>query len=105
MKNTITFPYYSGHRALGFDQTPGTWDGDTFTAVDGSKWMVDPLDDDVHPRTDGTGIHYLIKRPISSQMMDAIVSPPAWLGIVLAALLGGIAVGLFFGLVYLKNQF
>ena len=59
---TTTLPYYSGHVALGCDPTPGKWDGDTFTAPDGSRWTVDP-EDDTHPRSDDTGTHQLIPAP------------------------------------------
>jgi hypothetical protein len=61
MKTTITtLPYYSGNLALGCDPTPGDWNGDIFTAADGSKWTVDPSDSYPHPATDGTDTHYLI---------------------------------------------
>lgn len=60
-KATLDFlPYYSGHRALGCNPTPGDWEGDIFTALDGSKWKADPSDCDPHPATDGTDTHYLI---------------------------------------------
>ena len=57
------FQYYSGNFALGCDPTPGNWDGDIFTAADGSKWTVDPSDSYPHPATDGTVTHYLIPIP------------------------------------------
>jgi hypothetical protein len=65
MKNTThmtmtTFPYFSGNRALGCDPTPGIWDGDKFTALDGGEWTVEPSDASPHPAVDGTDTHYLI---------------------------------------------
>lgn len=66
MKTTTTttadacLQYYSGCWALGIDPTPGTWEGDTFTAADGGKWRVNPKDAVPHPATDGTDTHYLI---------------------------------------------
>lgn len=57
---TTTLPYYSGNVSLGCDPTPGNWDGDIFTAADGSKWTVDPSANNPHPATDGTDVHYLI---------------------------------------------
>ena len=55
--------FYSGNYALDCPPTPGDWDGDIFTAEDGSKWIADPDDSDPHPSTDGTGWHYLL--PVS----------------------------------------
>jgi len=60
MKTTDKLPYYSGNIALDCDPTPGTWDGDTFTAADGTKWTRDPSDDGPHPAIDGTDTHYLL---------------------------------------------
>jgi len=62
MITNIKLTYYSGNFALGCDPTPGNWDGDTFTAADGSKWKADPNEDedDPHPTTDGTDTHYLV---------------------------------------------
>jgi len=59
---TSHFPYYSGHIALDCPPTEGSWDGDTFTAADGSKWTFDPSDayQFPHPSSDGTGYSYLI---------------------------------------------
>ena len=57
---TTHLPYYSGNFALNCPPTEGTWDGDTFTAADGSKWTFDPSDEDQHPSIDGTGYSYLI---------------------------------------------
>lgn len=60
MKNKPTLQYYSGNAAIGCDPTPGSWDGETFTAADGSCWKVDPSDAWPHPATDGTDTHYLL---------------------------------------------
>ena len=59
-KSMKTLRYYSGHTALDQAPTPGNWDGDVFTAADGGKWIVDPSDAAQHPRTDGSGMHYLV---------------------------------------------
>jgi hypothetical protein len=55
-----TLAYYSGNFTLACLSTPGKWDGDIFTAFDGSKWAVDPDDAFPHPSTDGSGMHYLV---------------------------------------------
>ena len=52
-----TFQYYTGDIALDCDPTPGDWDGDTFTAPDGSKWKPSSKDDQL---IDGSGVHQLI---------------------------------------------
>jgi len=57
---TTTLPYYAGDYSIGCPPTPGSWDGDKFTAADGSVWAVDPDDCDPHPRVSGTGVHYLV---------------------------------------------
>ena len=56
---TTHLPYYSGHIALDCPPTEGSWDGDVFTAADGSKWTFDPSDEFQHPSSDGTGYSYL----------------------------------------------
>jgi hypothetical protein len=62
-ENALALAYYAGNFSLACLPTPGSWDGDTFTAFDGSKWVVDADDASPHPSTDGSGMHYLLPAP------------------------------------------
>jgi hypothetical protein len=78
-----TFAYYCGHQALGLDSSKGVWKGGTFITPDGNGWILPP--DASDPR-DGAGVIHLLQAPVP------LPEPPLWLGMALAALLGGIFV-------------
>lgn len=55
-----TLQYYSGDSITNTPATTGIWDGNIFTASNGTKWTVDPSESSPHPSNDGTGTHYLL---------------------------------------------
>lgn len=78
-----TFAYYCGHTALGLDSSKGVWKGGVFIDTSGNGWILPP--DSQDPR-DGAGVIHLLPAPLP------LPEPPLWLGMALAALLGGIFV-------------
>lgn len=56
--NPLTFEYYAGCHETGDEATPGKWDDGIFTALDGSKWRIDPDEEGDHQGS--SGVHYLI---------------------------------------------